>query len=96
LSVPGIAQLARRVRALRVLANAFGDRELFCELASPHFLISDLALTHMGLGDRAAALARAERAMAANPIEKDPLAGPFRNLLDVEFVERGAEVYVKA
>ena len=49
----------------------------------------------MGLGNKAAALALAERAMAANPIEKDPLAGPFRNLLDVEFVERGAEVYVR-
>ena len=34
-------------------------------------LIGDLALTNMGLGDKAAALALAERAMAANPIEKD-------------------------
>ena len=39
-------------------------------------LIGDLALTNMGLGDKAAALALAERAMAANPIEKDALAGP--------------------
>jgi serine/threonine-protein kinase len=30
----------------------------------------------MGLGDKAAALALAERAMAANPIEKDALRGP--------------------
>jgi hypothetical protein len=30
----------------------------------------------MGLGDKAAALALSERAMAANPIGKDPLAGP--------------------
>ena len=30
-------------------------------------LIGDLALTNMGLGDKAAALALAERAMAANP-----------------------------
>jgi hypothetical protein len=30
----------------------------------------------MGLGDKAAALALSERAMAANPIEKDPLTGP--------------------
>ena len=64
------------MRALRVLANAFGDRELFCELASPHFLISDLALTNKGLGDKAAALALAERAMAANPTEKDAITGP--------------------
>ena len=30
----------------------------------------------MGLGDKAAALALAERAMAADPIEKDALTGP--------------------
>jgi TolB-like protein/Tfp pilus assembly protein PilF len=41
-----------------------------------HGLIDDLALTNMGLGDRAAALALAERAMAANPIEKDAMDGP--------------------
>jgi tetratricopeptide (TPR) repeat protein len=41
-----------------------------------HFLIQDLALTNMGLGDKAAALALTERAMAANPIEKDPMDGP--------------------
>ena len=40
-------------------------------------LIGDLALTNMGLGDKATALALAERAMAANPIEKDPLTGPW-------------------
>ena len=35
-------------------------------------LIGDLALTNMGLGDKVAlAIALAERAMAANPIEKD-------------------------
>jgi serine/threonine protein kinase/Tfp pilus assembly protein PilF len=39
-------------------------------------LIGDLALTNMGLGDKAAALALAERAMAANPIEKDAVDGP--------------------
>jgi serine/threonine-protein kinase len=40
-------------------------------------LIGDLALTNMGLGDKAAALALSERAMAANPIEKDALTGPI-------------------
>jgi TolB-like protein/class 3 adenylate cyclase/Tfp pilus assembly protein PilF len=40
-------------------------------------LIGDLALTSMGLGDKAAALALAERAMAANPIEKDAVTGPI-------------------
>ncbi|HEU5247309.1 MAG TPA: protein kinase, partial [Candidatus Udaeobacter sp.] len=39
-------------------------------------LMGTLALTNMGLGDKAAALALSERAMAANPIEKDALMGP--------------------
>ena len=38
--------------------------------------IGDLALTNVGLGDKAAALALAERAIAANPIEKDALSAP--------------------
>src|SRR5204863_345648 len=38
-------------------------------------LIGDLALTNAGLGDKTAALAMAERAMAAVPIEKDALNG---------------------
>src|SRR4029077_6498401 len=36
-----------------------------------YYLIGDLALINMGLGDKAAALALAKRAMAMNPIEKD-------------------------
>jgi TolB-like protein/class 3 adenylate cyclase/Tfp pilus assembly protein PilF len=40
-------------------------------------LFGDLALTNMGLGDKAAALALSERAMAANPIEKDAVNGPI-------------------
>jgi tetratricopeptide (TPR) repeat protein len=39
-------------------------------------LIDDLALTNMGLGDKPVALALAERAIAANPIEKDAVSGP--------------------
>jgi len=39
-------------------------------------LMEDLALTNMALGDKAAALALSERAMAAVPIEKDALNGP--------------------
>ena len=42
-----------------------------------YLLMGDLALTNMGLGDKTAALALAERAIAANPIEKDALNGPF-------------------
>jgi TolB-like protein/Flp pilus assembly protein TadD len=41
-----------------------------------YLLLGDLALTNMGLGDKAAALALSERAMAANPIEKDAFKGP--------------------
>jgi serine/threonine protein kinase/Tfp pilus assembly protein PilF len=39
-------------------------------------LIGDLALTNMGLGDKAAALTLAERAMAVIPIQKDAIDGP--------------------
>src|SRR5438067_140296 len=42
-----------------------------------YYLIGDLALVNMGLGDKAAALALSERAMAANPIEKDLSTGPW-------------------
>jgi tetratricopeptide (TPR) repeat protein len=40
-------------------------------------LIGDLALTNAGLGERATALALAERAIAAIPIEKDAMYGPY-------------------
>jgi serine/threonine protein kinase/Tfp pilus assembly protein PilF len=39
-------------------------------------LIGDLALTNMGLGEKTAALALAEQAMAVVPIEKDAIDGP--------------------
>jgi len=39
-------------------------------------VMGDLALTNMGLGNRAAALALAERAIEMFPIEKDALTGP--------------------
>jgi serine/threonine protein kinase/Tfp pilus assembly protein PilF len=39
-------------------------------------LIGDLALINMGLGDKAAAVALSERAIAVNPIKKDALGGP--------------------
>jgi TolB-like protein/class 3 adenylate cyclase/Tfp pilus assembly protein PilF len=39
-------------------------------------LINDLALTSMGLGDKAAAFKLIERAMAVVPIEKDAVDGP--------------------
>ena len=40
-------------------------------------LIGDLALTNMSLGDKAAALAMSEWAIAANPVEKDAVTGPI-------------------
>jgi serine/threonine protein kinase/Tfp pilus assembly protein PilF len=51
-----------------------------------YLLIGDLALTNMGLGDKAAAFALTERAMAALPIEKDALDGP----LPIEILARVA------
>ena len=39
-------------------------------------LMGDLALTNMGLGDNAAALTLAERAIALFPVDKDALTGP--------------------
>ena len=39
-------------------------------------LMQDLALVEMGLGNKTAAISMAERAMAANPIEKDVIDGP--------------------
>jgi len=50
---------------------------LLTEQPENHFLIEDLALTNMGLGDKAAALALSERAMAVIPIEKDAVQGPI-------------------
>ena len=41
-----------------------------------YILLGDLALTNMGLGDKAAAFAFVEKAMAAVPIEKDAVFGP--------------------
>ena len=57
--------------------QARGELEPFLkEQPENSYLIGDVALVNMGLGDKAAALALAERAMAANPIEKDALTGP--------------------
>ena len=56
--------------------QARSELESFLKEQPENFiLIGDLALTNAGLGDKAAALALSERAMAANPIEKDALTG---------------------
>jgi len=49
-------------------------------------LIGDLALTKAGLGDKAAALALSERAVAVNPTGKDAVVGP----ISVEILARVA------
>jgi TolB-like protein/class 3 adenylate cyclase/Tfp pilus assembly protein PilF len=46
------------------------------EQPANYTLIGDLALINVGLGDKAAAFSLSERAMAANPIEKDAVTGP--------------------
>lgn len=57
--------------------QARNELELFLKEQPENYnLLGDLALVEMGLGDKVAALAFAERAMAANPVEKDPLDGP--------------------
>jgi serine/threonine-protein kinase len=50
---------------------------LLKEQPKNHNLIGDLALTNMCLGDKAAALALSEQAIAVNPIEKDAITGPI-------------------
>jgi tetratricopeptide (TPR) repeat protein len=50
----------------------------FKEQPENYSLIGILALTNVGLRDKATALALSERAMAALPIEKDAIVGPAR------------------
>jgi TolB-like protein/Tfp pilus assembly protein PilF len=58
--------------------QARSELESFLKEQPENFaLLCDLALTNMGLGDKATALALAERAMAAIPIEKDAMLGPY-------------------
>jgi TolB-like protein/Tfp pilus assembly protein PilF len=49
---------------------------LLKEQPQNHFLIGDLALVNMGLGDKAAAFAMVDRCLAVNPVDKDAIAGP--------------------
>jgi TolB-like protein/Tfp pilus assembly protein PilF/tRNA A-37 threonylcarbamoyl transferase component Bud32 len=65
------------VAAQKSWRQARSELELFQKEQPNNFnVLTDLALTNMGLGDKAAALALAERAIAANPIEKDAVSGP--------------------
>jgi TolB-like protein/class 3 adenylate cyclase/Flp pilus assembly protein TadD len=57
--------------------QARSEMEPFLKEQPDNFaLIGDLALTNMGLGEKSAALALAERAIAACPIEKNAMDGP--------------------
>ena len=59
--------------------QARSELELFLkEQPENSILIANLALINMGLGDKATALALAERGMAMRPIEKDALEGSAR------------------
>jgi len=63
--------------AKRSWRQARNELESFLnEQPENYSLMGILALTNAGLGDKAAALAMSERAMAALPIEKDALVGP--------------------
>src|SRR5437868_8291833 len=67
-----------RAAAQESWRQARSELEAFLkEQPDNYFLIGDLALTNMGLGDKAAAFALAERAAIMNPIEKDALVGPI-------------------
>ena len=57
--------------------QAHSELESFLKGQSEKFTgICDLALTSMGLGDKAATFALTEQAMSALPIEKDAIVGP--------------------
>jgi TolB-like protein/Flp pilus assembly protein TadD len=57
--------------------RARGELEPFLkEQPANYQLLGDLALTNMGLGDKAAAFKMIEQAMTLIPVEKDPFDGP--------------------
>jgi tetratricopeptide (TPR) repeat protein len=64
-------------RARESWSQARTELEPFLKQQPENFiLMGDLALTNMGLGDSAAALALAERAISLFPVDKDALTGP--------------------
>jgi TolB-like protein len=65
------------VAAQESLRHAQTELEGFLQEQPENYnLMHDLALVEMGLGNKTAALSMAERAIAANPIEKDVVDGP--------------------
>jgi serine/threonine protein kinase/Tfp pilus assembly protein PilF len=66
-----------QVAAQETWRQARGELESFLKQQPENYvLIGDLALINMGLGDKSAALALSERAMATLPIERDAINGP--------------------
>jgi serine/threonine protein kinase/Tfp pilus assembly protein PilF len=66
-----------RAGARESWSQARSELEPFLKEQPENFvLLGDLALTNMGLGDNAAALTLAERAIAMFPTDKDALTGP--------------------
>jgi TolB-like protein/integral membrane sensor domain MASE1/class 3 adenylate cyclase/Tfp pilus assembly protein PilF len=66
------------VAAQETWRQARSEMEPFLkEQPDNYSLIGDLALINMALGDKAAALAFSEQAIAANPVEKDAVTGPI-------------------
>ena len=58
--------------------KARDELEFYLKTQPQNFaLMEDLCLVNMGLGDKAAAFALADKAAVANPIEKDAMYGPF-------------------
>jgi TolB-like protein/tetratricopeptide (TPR) repeat protein len=67
-----------KVAARATWLQARSELEPFLQTQPKNFaLMEDLALINMGLGDKPAAFALAERAKAVNPPEKDAVYGPF-------------------
>ena len=76
----------------KLATGARSELEPFLKEQPENFLlIGDLAFVNMGVGDKAAALALSERAMAANPIEKDGFAGPASIEVLARVAARAAE-----
>ena len=67
-----------RAAAQETWKQARSELESFLKEQPENFvLIGDLALINAALGDKAAALSLAERAMTAMPLEKDAMFGPM-------------------
>ena len=77
-SIITVALAAMMPPPRKVGRQARSELESFLkEQPDNYFLIGYLALTNMGSGDKAAALALSEQAVTVSPIEKDAVVGPI-------------------